>query len=76
MDMNELMAMDHEILDEIIRKNNEKFARKWSLATICIAVPSLVKEQLQRDFRAAYPDQDFEKEWSKCFDEVADRRSE
>lgn len=47
MDMQDLMAMDHEILDEIIRKNNEKFARKWDLATICIAVPSAVKEQLE-----------------------------
>ena len=74
--MQDLMAMDHEILDEIIRKNNEKFARKWNLATICIALPGAVKEQLERDFRAAHPELNFEEEWSKCLDEVADKRFE
>jgi len=69
MDMSELMAMDHEILDEIIRKNNEKFARKWNLATICIAVPSLVKAQLKRDFNAAHPELNFEEEYGKCLSE-------
>lgn len=69
MDMSELLAMDHEILDEIIRKNNEKFARKWNLATICIAVPSLVKAQLERDFNAAHPELDFGEEYGKCLSE-------
>ena len=70
MDMSELMAMDREILNDIIRKNNEKFARKWSLATICIAVPSAVKAQLERDFKAAHPDLDFNEEYGKCLREV------
>ena len=69
MDMQDLMAMDREIIDEIIRKNNEKFARKWKLATICIAVPSAVKAQLERDFNAAHPDLDFNKEYGKCLSE-------
>ena len=69
MDMQDLMAMDREILDEIIRKNNEKFARKWNLATICIAVPSAVKAQLERDFKAAHPDLDFNEEYGKCLSE-------
>lgn len=76
MDINELMAMDHEILDEIIRKNNEKFARKWNLATICIAVPSLVKEQLKRDFNADHPDLDFDEEYGKCLRELSLKRVE
>lgn len=69
MDMNELMAMDHEILDEIISKNNEKFARKWHLGIICIAVPSAVKAQLERDFKASHPDLDFNEEYGKCLSE-------
>lgn len=75
-EMNMQEMIDREILNDIIRKNNEKFARKWSLATICIAVPSAVKAQLERDFMAAHPDLDFEEEWSKCLEEVADKRFE
>lgn len=67
--MQELLSMDHEILDEMIRKNNIKFAKKWNLATICIAVPSAVKAQLKIDFEAAHPDLDFDKEYGKCLEE-------
>lgn len=31
-------------------------------------------DQIKRDFRAAHPDLDFDKELSKCFDEVTDNR--
>ena len=77
MDLQE--TIDREILNsmkDLLWKQIYRFAQKWDLATICIAVPSLVKEQLERDFRAAYPDQDFEKEWSKCLDEVAEKKFE
>lgn len=33
-EMNMQEMIDREILNDVIRKNNEKFARKWSLATI------------------------------------------
>ena len=69
MDMQEMI--DREILNDIISKNNNKFARKWHLATICIAVPSAVKEQLKRDFTAAHPDLDFDEEYGKCLREEA-----
>lgn len=75
MDIQEMI--DQEILNsmrDLAWKQIYRFAQKWNLATICIAVPSAVKEQLERDFRAAHPDLDFEKEWSKCLDEVADDR--
>ena len=68
-EMNMQEVIDREILNDIIRKNNSKFARKWSLATICIAVPSAVKEQLKRDFTAAHPDLDFDNEYGKCLSE-------
>ena len=68
-EMNMQEVIDREILNDIIRKNNEKFARKWSLATICIAVPSAVKAQLEKDFKAAHPDLDFDDEYSKCLRE-------
>lgn len=68
-DMQELLAMDHEILDDIIRKINTRFAKKWRLAVICIAVPSAVKAQLKIDFEAAHPDLDFDKEYGKCLEE-------
>ena len=72
-------TIDREILEamkELCWKQIYRFAQKWKLATICIAVPSAVKEQLERDFRAAHPELNFEEEWSKCLDEVADKRFE
>lgn len=76
-------TIDREIMEsmrDLLWKQIHRFAKKWNLATICIAVPGAVKAQLERDFRAAHPDLDFEAEWSKCFDEcleeVADRRFE
>lgn len=76
-------TIDREILEsmkDLLWKQIRRFAQKWNLVTIFIAVPSAVKEQLERDFRAAYPELSFEEEWSKCFDEcleeVADRRFE
>ena len=81
MDLSEII--DREILNsmrDLLWKQIHRFAQKWKLATICIAVPSAVKEQLERDFRAAHPELNFEEEWSKCFDEcleeVADKRLE
>lgn len=70
-------AIDQEILNsmrDLCWKQIYRFAAKWNLATICIAARSAVKEQLERDFRAAHPDLDFEEEWSKCLDEVTDSR--
>ena len=70
-------TIDREILKsmrDLLWKQIYRFAQKWNLATICIAVPSAVKEQLERDFRAAHPDLIFDAEWSKCLDEVADER--
>ena len=70
-------TIDHEILEamkDLCWKQIHRFAQKWDLATICIALPSAVKEQLERDFRAAHPELNFEEEWSKCLDEVADER--
>lgn len=75
MDLQEII--DREILQsmrDLRWKQIYRFAEKWKLATICIAVPSAVKAQLERDFRAAHPDLDFEAEWTKCLDEVADSR--
>lgn len=75
MDLQE--QIDREILNDIISKNNSKFARKWHLATICIAVPSAVKEQLKRDFTAEHPDLDFDEEYGKCLnEEEPDKRFE
>ena len=68
-EMNMQEMIDREILNDIVRKNNEKFARKWNLATICIAVPSAVKAQLERDFNAAHPELNFEEEYGKCLSE-------
>ena len=69
-------TIDREILEamkDLCWKQIHRFAQKWHLATICIALPGAVKEQLERDFRAAHPDLNFEEEWSKCLDEVADK---
>lgn len=51
---------------DLLWKNIYKFASKWKLATICVAVPEAVLGQLKRDFAAAYPDKDFETEWETC----------
>ena len=77
--MNVQETIDHEILEamkDLCWKQIYRFASKWNLATICIALPGAVKEQLERDFRAAHPELNFEEEWSKCLDEVADKRFE
>ena len=77
MDLQEII--DREILEamkDLCWKQIHRFASKWNLATICIAVPSAVKAQLERDFKAAHPELNFDEEWSKCLDEVADKRFE
>lgn len=69
--------IDQEILKamcDLCWKQCYQFAEKWNLPTITVADLKAVKEQLERDFRAAHPDLDFEEEWSKCLDEVTDRR--
>ena len=66
-------TIDREILKsmrDLLWKQIYRFAQKWDLATICIAVPSAVKEQLERDFSAAHPDLDFDEEYGKCLREV------
>ena len=68
-EMNMQEMIDREILNDIIRKNNEKFARKWKLGIICITLPSAVKAQLEKDFKAAHPDLDFNEEYGKCLSE-------
>lgn len=70
-------AIDREILNsmrDLCWKQCYQFAEKWNLPTITVADLKAVKEQLERDFRAAHPDLDFEEEWSKCLDEVTDSR--
>lgn len=70
MDLQEII--DREIIEamkDLCWKQIHRFARKWHLATICIAVPSAVKAQLERDFKAAHPDLDFDDEYSKCLSE-------
>ena len=77
--MNVQETIDHEILEamkDLCWKQIYRFAQKWKLATICIALPGAVKEQLECDFRAEHPDLDFEEEWSKCLDEVSEKRFE
>ena len=61
MDLSEII--DREILNsmrDLLWKQIHRFAQKWNLATICIAVPSAVKEQSERDFRAAHPERNSE----------------
>jgi hypothetical protein len=54
------------LTNDLLWKNIYKFASKWKLATICVAFPEAVLEQLKRDFAAAYPDKDFDTEWETC----------
>lgn len=51
------------LTNDLLWKQINKFASKWNLATICVAIPCYVKEQLKRDFIKAYPDKDFDTEW-------------
>lgn len=68
-EMNMQEMIDREIINNIISKNNKKFSRKWNLGIICITDPSAVKAQLQRDFKTAHPDLDFNEEYGKCLRE-------
>ena len=68
-EMNMQEIIDREILNNIISKNNKKFGRKWNLGIICITDPSAVKAQLEKDFKAAHPDLDFDEEYGKCLSE-------
>lgn len=71
MNMQEMMDQKvRKLMEELAWKQCHKFARKWNLATICIADPDAVRSQLENDFRAAHPDLDFDEEWSKCLKEL------
>lgn len=75
MDMQELI--DHEILKamkDLCWKQCHRFAEKWKFPTIATADLETARSELERSFKIAYPDLDFDKEWSKCLDEVADSR--
>lgn len=50
---------------DLLWKHIYKFASKFNLATICVAIPAAVKHQLEMDFAAAYPDLNFDEEWQK-----------
>ena len=74
MDMSELI--DQEILKSMMDlcwKQCHRFAEKFHFSVQTTSLEA-AKGQLERDFSAAHPDLSFEDEWSKCFDEVADKR--
>lgn len=50
---------------DLLWKHIYKFASKFNLATICIAILAPVKHRLEMDFAAAYPELNFEEEWQK-----------
>lgn len=50
---------------DLLWKHIFKFASKFNLATLCVAVPEVVKYRLERDFVAAYPNLNFDEEWQK-----------
>lgn len=54
---------------DLLWKHIYKFAGKFNLATICIAIPEPAKHQLELDFGAAYPNLNFEEEWQKVIKE-------
>lgn len=73
MDMQD--TIDQEILKRMFDlrwKQCHRFSEKWNFGAITITVLETARAKLERDFRAAYPDLDFDREWSKCFDEVTD----
>ena len=75
MDMQEMI--DQEILKsmyDLCWKQCYRFAEKWSLPARTTAVLETVRTQLERDFRAAHPELEFDEEWSKCFYEVANNK--
>lgn len=75
MGMSELI--DQEILNamcDLCWKQCRRLVEKWNLSAITATVLETARDQVERDFKAAHPDLDFDKEWSKCFDEVADNR--
>ena len=70
--------IDHEpnqLLRDLQWKHINKFASKWNLATICIAIPEAVVAQLQIDFDSTYPDKSFDVEWQKIVDGIEDDKS-
>jgi hypothetical protein len=75
MDLQELI--DQEILKsmkDLCWKQCHRFAEKWNFPAITTNALETARIHLEHEFRAAHPDLDFEKEWSKCFDEVAEKR--
>lgn len=74
MDLSE--AIDQEILKsmcDLCWKQCYRFAEKWNLPTKTVADLKAVRDQLERDFRAAHQDLDFDEEWRKCFPVLTDR---
>ena len=63
------------LYDNLQWKHINKFASKWNLATICIAIPEAVVAQLRVDFAATYPDKSFDVEWQKIVDGIEDDKS-
>ena len=75
--MNSSEEIDKEILKamcDLCWKQCYQFAEKWNLPTITVADLKAVRDQLERDFRAAHQDLDFDEEWKKCFLEPTDRK--
>jgi hypothetical protein len=50
------------------------FAKKWNFPVATSTRLESARSELERSFKIAHPYLSFEEEWSKCFDEVADRR--
>ena len=65
----------NQLLKDLQWKHINKFASKWKLATICIAIPEAVVAQLQIDFESTYPDKSFDVEWQKIVDGIEDDNS-
>jgi len=51
--------------NDLLWKHIYKFASKFNLATLCIAIPEAAKCRLAMDFAAAYPNLNFDEEWQK-----------
>lgn len=77
MDMSELI--DQEILKAMCDlgwMQCRRLVEKWNLPAIETTDLETARDQVERDFIAAHPDLDFDKEWSKCLEEVTDNRSD